>query len=103
MNCLFLSVNGRRETMEMSGKEPEEICKWTEHMRGRSGVQIVRLLRNNHTETPSTQGIWHTFMFRDSETALAKFPNPEYSAVKNTGKTATDHVLEELHKKLGRN
>ncbi|KAK3733739.1 hypothetical protein RRG08_026854 [Elysia crispata] len=92
-------LNGRREMMEMIDKEPEEICKWTEHMRGRSGVQIVNMIRNNHTETPSTQGIWHPFMFRDSETALTKFPNPQLSAVKQTGKTATDYLLEEVEKK----
>ncbi|GFN75368.1 39S ribosomal protein l43, mitochondrial-like [Plakobranchus ocellatus] len=92
-------LNGRRESMEMMRKEPQEICKWAEYMRGRSGVQIVNMIHNNHTETPSTQGIWHPFMFRDSETAVAKFPDPKYSAVRETGKTATDYVLEEFNNK----
>ncbi|GFS03909.1 39S ribosomal protein L43, mitochondrial-like [Elysia marginata] len=91
-------LNGRRETMEMIDKEPGEICKWAEHMRGRSGVQIVNMIRNNHTETPSTQGIWHPFMFRDTETAVTKFPDSRYSTLKHTGKTATDYVLEEIKK-----
>lgn len=81
--------------MPMGGKESEEICQWVEFMRTRSGVQIVHLLQNNHTDTPSTQGIWHPFMFRDTETALIKFPNAALSSVKVTGKTATDYVLEE--------
>ncbi|XP_005090362.1 39S ribosomal protein L43, mitochondrial [Aplysia californica] len=88
-------LNGRREVMLLSGKEVPEICKWVEHMRTRSGVQIVNMIQNNHTETPSTQGIWHPFMFRDSEMAATEFPSKKFSQIQVTGKTATDLVLEE--------
>lgn len=93
-------MNGRREAMEMSGKEVGEICKWTEHIRTRSGVQIVRLIKNIHTDTPSTQGIWHPFMFKDPELAVMKFPSKKLSEITKTGKTATDFVLEEFSEKL---
>jgi large subunit ribosomal protein L43 len=89
-------LNGRREVMEMSGKEVGDICKWTEHMRTRSGVLIVNMIQNNHTDNPSTQGIWHPFMFRDPELAVVNFPSQKHSDVLKTGKTATDFVLEEL-------
>ncbi|CAL1533690.1 unnamed protein product [Lymnaea stagnalis] len=88
-------LNGGREVLLMSGKEPGEICKWTEHLRTRSGIQIVKMINNIHTETPSTQGIWHPFMFRDTEWAVTKFPSKKASEVLKIGLTATDLVLEE--------
>ncbi|KAK0044547.1 39S ribosomal protein L43 mitochondrial [Biomphalaria pfeifferi] len=88
-------LNGYREVLFMSDKQPSEICKWTEHLRTRSGVQIVKMINNIHTETPSTQGIWHPFMFRDTELAVTKFPNKKLSSVLKTGKTATDIILDE--------
>uniref|UniRef100_A0A0B6ZWB6 Large ribosomal subunit protein mL43 n=1 Tax=Arion vulgaris TaxID=1028688 RepID=A0A0B6ZWB6_9EUPU len=89
-------LNGRREVMEMAGKEVGDICKWTEHMRTRSGVQIVNILKNIHTDNPSIQDIWHPFMFKDPELAITKFPSEKFSVNLKTGKTATDLVLEEL-------
>ncbi|KAH9513375.1 39S ribosomal protein L43, mitochondrial [Bulinus truncatus] len=88
-------LNGGREVLHMAKKEPEEICKWTEHLRTRSGVQIVKMINDIHTDTPSTQGIWHPFMFRNTEWAVTKFPNKIYSDVPKTGKTATDIIYDE--------
>merc|ERR1711936_443613 len=91
-------LNGRREVKDLSGKETDEICQWIEHQRTRSGVEIVRHVQPHHTDSPSTQGIWHPFMFRDTETAVAKFPCKELSEIKNVGRTATDFIREErLH------
>lgn len=88
-------MNGYREVLFLSDKQPSEICKWTEHLRTRSGVQIVKMINNIHTETPSTQGIWHPFMFTDTEWTVTKFPNKKLSSVLKTGKTATDIILDE--------
>ncbi|CAG5125976.1 unnamed protein product [Candidula unifasciata] len=92
-------LNGRREAMGMSGKQPLEICKWTEHMRTRSGVEIVNLVKNLHTDNPSTQGIWHPFTFADPALAATKFPSDQQSKILVKGKTATDFVLEEFNAK----
>ena len=82
----------------MNGKEVDEICQWIEHQRTRSGVQIVRLEAPQHTDTPSTQGIWHPFMFRDTESAVAKFPCKKLSEIKTVGRTASDLIRDEqLH------
>ena len=79
----------------MSGKTVDEICQWAEHMRTRSGVQIVHQKKPHHTDSPSTQGIWHPFMFRDTENAVIKFPSEKMSEIKKFGKTATDIIREE--------
>lgn len=96
---LFFPVNGHREPMNMSGKQPHEICKWTEFMRTRSGVEIVKLIKNQHTDNPSTQGIWHPLMFADPALSVTKFPHQELSTILVKGKTATDFVLEEFNAK----
>ncbi|XP_059140075.1 large ribosomal subunit protein mL43-like [Physella acuta] len=88
-------LNGGKQILGMSSKLTPEICKWTEHLRTRSGVQIVRMIKNNHTDTPITQGIWQPFMFKETEWAVTKFPNEKWSSVLKVGKTATDYVLEE--------
>ncbi|XP_059155388.1 large ribosomal subunit protein mL43-like [Physella acuta] len=88
-------LNGGKQILGMTSKLTPEICKWTEHLRTRSGVQIVRIIKNNHTDTPSTQGIWHPFMFKETEWAVTKFPSEKWSPVLKVGKTATDYVLEE--------
>jgi len=90
-------LNGRRETMNLSGKAPAEICQWVEFMRTRQGCQIVELEKPHHTDNPSTQGIWHPFMFADTETAAVKFPNDLLSKIKPVavGTTATEAILAE--------
>ncbi|BFY97744.1 hypothetical protein BsWGS_00784 [Bradybaena similaris] len=92
-------LNGHREPMNMSGKQPHEICKWTEFMRTRSGVEIVNLVKTHHTDNPSTQGIWHPLMFADPALSVTKFPRQELSTILVKGKTATDFVLEEFNAK----
>ena len=90
-------MNGRRETKNLNKRKPDEICQWVEHFRTRSGVQIVETMKFHHTDTPSTQGIWHPFMFRETETAIAQFPKEELSKIKKVGMSATDYIqMEQL-------
>jgi large subunit ribosomal protein L43 len=70
----------------------EQICKWVEHFRTRSGTQIVRFRKHWHTDNPSIQGIWHPFLFKDPKINTKIFPDEELSRfVQDT--SATEHVL----------
>lgn len=98
---VFCTVNGRTEAVSTKNMTAEEICKWLEHLRTRSGVQIVRLVKPWHTDTPSIQGTWHTFLNKDPSLATTKFPALHLYQVKSKDKSATEIVLEEsLQKKV---
>jgi hypothetical protein len=66
---LVFSVNGRREVINTHLMPAETVAKWIEHLRTRSGEQIVRLVKPWHTESPSVQGNlkskWMTFFFTE--------------------------------------
>ncbi|XP_046358488.1 39S ribosomal protein L43, mitochondrial-like [Haliotis rufescens] len=85
-------LNGRTETLNIRNMPQDEICKWVEHFRTRSGVQVVRLRKQWHTETPSIQGVWSPFTNRDSELNVTEFPDAELSKA-ISAPTATDRVL----------
>lgn len=79
--------------------QPDEICQWIEHLRTRSGAQIVRLRKQWHTETPSIQGVWSPFTNRDTRLNVTEFPNEELSeAFKEP--SATDQILQ-MAKQIG--
>ena len=75
------SVNGNRVTFSVQNQNKEEISKWIEYMRTRSGVNIQRIRKPWHTENPSIQGTWHPFTNKDPAINLATFPD------KNLGET----------------
>lgn len=70
-------LNGNTQTLNMSDLPKEDICKWVEAMRTRSGVPVMRLRKTWHTDTPSIQGAWHPFLFKDPVNNVTSFPDPE--------------------------
>ncbi|PVD31121.1 hypothetical protein C0Q70_10399 [Pomacea canaliculata] len=72
----------------------EEICKWVEHLKSRSGVQIVRLIQHHHTDISSIQGIWHPFLNKDPSLAATTLPAPELYRVPRKQKSATEMLLD---------
>ncbi|ESO89811.1 hypothetical protein LOTGIDRAFT_150592 [Lottia gigantea] len=86
-------LNGRSEGIATTKMPQEEICQWLEHLRTRSGAEIVRLRKNHHTDNPSTQGVWHPFTNKDTSLNLAKFPDNDSYKVPSTVST-TDRLLE---------
>ena len=99
--CLH-AVNGRREVISMGKQSAEEICKWLEHLRTRSGVQIVNLARPWHTDTPSIQGVWHPFLNKNPSLATTSFPAPDLYRAVAEEQSATQVVLKEAGvKKVG--
>jgi len=75
-----------------------DICKWVEHARTKSGVQIMRLRKKWHTDNPSIQGPWNPMVNKDSSLNLRIFPDPELSRVPE--KPGTQHHLLQLAEQL---
>ena len=72
----------------------EEIAQWFGHMRGRSGVQIQRLRKDWHTDTPSIQGVWHPFMFKDTALNVSDLRDKTLHEYVSLYKNATEKLLE---------
>ena len=87
-------MNGNKVDIQVNNFNKEEICKWVEHLRTRSGADIVRLRRMWHTDTPSIQGVWTPFTNRDRATAAAQFPNKALSVCLPEELTASAKLIE---------
>lgn len=72
----------------------DQICQWMEHFRTRSGVDIVRLRKNWHTDNPSIQGIWTPFTNKDTAKNLTTFPNEELSKCPELEISATERLMQ---------
>merc|ERR1719342_1276301 len=88
-------LNGRTERIETGNMPAEEVAKWVEHLRTRSGVQIQRLKKDWHTDTPSIQGVWHPFLNKNPAISTTLLPAPHLYRAEVKGRSATDMVVEE--------
>ena len=61
-------------------------------MRGRSGIQIQRFVKDWHTDTPSIQGVWHPFMFKDTKLNVTDLRDRSLHEFRPTKTSATDKV-----------
>ena len=76
----------------MAKQTSDEVCQWLEHLRCRSGEDIVRLRKLWHTDSPSVQGIWTPFTNLDPQLAVTSLPDDKLS--RRAGpESATDYVL----------
>lgn len=82
-------LNGRTEHINLHRYNEQEIAQWVEHLRTRSGREIVRTRKKQHTDWPSIQGIWTPMTNRAPEKSITEFPDHELSVVK-PGMTATE-------------
>lgn len=90
----FVSVNGNSHTTNLKGMDMDEICKWVELARTRSGVDVVKKTKPFQTHVPSIQGVWHPFLFKDPAVNLRTFPDPHYGRFTVNQVTATERVLQ---------
>ena len=86
-------MNGNVIEQRMHMLPQEEICQWVEHLRTRSGVDIVRLRKTWHTDNPSIQGIWTPFTNKDTLLNVTKFPSMELSKCPELQPSATDRLM----------
>lgn len=87
-----VTVNGNVVQLTMARQSPVEVCQWLEHLRCRSGEQIIRLRKTWHTDMPSVQGIWTPFTNLDPHLAVTSLPNEQLS-LRAAPESATDYVL----------
>lgn len=72
----------------------DQICKWIETYRTRSGDKIIRYRKPWHTDTPSIQGVWHPFMFKDPKISTKTFPDDGLSRYITQEPSATEQILQ---------
>ena len=70
----------------------DEVCKWLEFARTRSGEQIIRFRKPWHTDNPSIQGVWHPFLNKDPAINVKTFPDKELSEYIETELSATEKL-----------
>ncbi|KAK3094390.1 hypothetical protein FSP39_001121 [Pinctada imbricata] len=85
-------LNGRSESVDCNNMDKDEICKWMEFQRTRSGEQIIRFRKPWHTDTPSVQGIWHPFLNKDPSVNLRTFPDKTLSEYNDPEMSATEKL-----------
>lgn len=68
------SVNGGEEYISTHMQSSEDIKRWVEYMRSRSGYPVERLRKYQHTDHPSIQGPWNPWIHRDPQINMAEFP-----------------------------
>jgi len=81
--CHISPVNQNVVNLPTNNHSRLDVCKWVEHLRSRSGVEIVRLRKPWHTDTPSIQGVWTPFTTINTSLAAARFPDPARYAVRS--------------------
>jgi hypothetical protein len=95
---LFLSVNGERHYQSIPELPHEEVQQWMDTYRNHSGKEYQVQLKYEYTETPSVQGMWHSYVNVDPTIALATFPDADLSRPFDTPKSATEH-LKQMYEK----
>lgn len=72
---ISFSVNGGEEYISTHKHTCEDIGKWVEYLRCRSGYPVEHLIKDHHTNHPSIQGPWTPWLHRDPQINLAEYPN----------------------------
>lgn len=85
-------MNGNEVQLNVAKQSAGEVCQWLEHLRCRSGEDILRLRKTWHTDTPSIQGIWTPFTNLDPQLAVTSLPDEKLSR-RAAPESATDFVL----------
>ncbi|XP_038070836.1 39S ribosomal protein L43, mitochondrial-like [Patiria miniata] len=77
-------LNGTRRKVDLSNLSREDIIKEVELLRTQSGVDIERIRKQWHTDSPSVQGYWHPFYNKPTQLNQETFPtaNPTHSEVR---------------------
>lgn len=87
----LFQVNGQCVQLNVSNNSSDQICQWVEHLRSRSGNEVVRLRKMWHTETPSVQGAWTPFTNLNPSVAAKSLPDESLSQCPSPV-TATDYL-----------
>ncbi|XP_050723161.1 39S ribosomal protein L43, mitochondrial-like [Eriocheir sinensis] len=87
-------LNGGEEYISTHMNTCEDVQKWVEYLRGRSGYPTERLRKYQHTDHPSIQGPWTPWTHQHPSLNLKDYPCEELSATHQTDQTATQKLVE---------
>ncbi|KAG8201777.1 hypothetical protein JTE90_027262 [Oedothorax gibbosus] len=87
-------LNGETHYHSFPKYRCEDIVKWVESLRTRSGFPISRFIKNIHTDSPSVQGVWTPFTHKPTSWNVTEFPNEELSKAETFFPCATEQLLE---------
>ncbi|XP_073520539.1 large ribosomal subunit protein mL43 isoform X2 [Phyllobates terribilis] len=68
-----LVVNGSIREEAINSKTAEEIAQLIQKMASQSGLDIIRIRKPYHTDSPSIQGQWHPFTNKPTSMNLQSF------------------------------
>nr|CAG4644382.1 EOG090X0FS9 [Lepidurus arcticus] len=87
-------LNGEREILSLKNMSREEVLKWLEFIRCKSGSPIIRFRKPHHTDFPTIQGVWTPFTYQNPENNVAVYPNESLSQPVVMPRSATEQLLE---------
>lgn len=93
-------LNGQTAYESFPRKSRDEIVKWVEYLRMRSGLPIARYIKHQQTYHPSIQGVWTPYVNKPSLLNVTPLPDQSLSEAKTFFPSATEQVLE-LSKTFG--
>jgi len=87
-------LNGNKQDKSVQFLNREDVCEWVGHLKDRSGEDLKRIMKQQHTDSPSIQGIWTPFTNAPSHLNVASFPSEiDSGCVQNDGTDATQELL----------
>ncbi|RXG72046.1 hypothetical protein Avbf_05690 [Armadillidium vulgare] len=91
----MFSVNGASEYVGAFNLSKEDISKWVEFLRTKSGETTTKfLMKRHHTDFPSVQGPWTAFTHKDPKINVTQLPNEELSEFKLPEPSGTEELLD---------
>ncbi|GIY98802.1 39S ribosomal protein L43, mitochondrial [Caerostris extrusa] len=87
-------LNGENQYRCLSKHTKDDIVKWVEFARTQSGFPISRFIKNQHTDSPSIQGVWTPLTNKPTVLNVTDFPAEELSKASNFFPSATEQLLE---------
>lgn len=87
-------MNGDRRWMTVKNRTSEEIERWLNLITQQAGdTEPIRYRRNWHTDTPSIQGPWTPWTFKNPEELQAGYPDKELGKMLDQPETATEKLF----------
>ncbi|KAL7631202.1 UNVERIFIED_CONTAM: hypothetical protein RMT77_018496 [Armadillidium vulgare] len=88
-------LNGASEYVGAFNLSKEDISKWVEFLRTKSGETTTKfLMKRHHTDFPSVQGPWTAFTHKDPKINVTQLPNEELSEFKLPEPSGTEELLD---------
>uniref|UniRef100_A0A914WAB3 Large ribosomal subunit protein mL43 n=1 Tax=Plectus sambesii TaxID=2011161 RepID=A0A914WAB3_9BILA len=89
-------LNGRTASTLVKNMDRDEVARHVNYLRTRSGQRIVQFERDEATNNPSVQGMWHPMLHQDTAMNSAALPDATFSKHHSSKQSATERVLQML-------